>query len=180
MHIRTNRFLLRDFEEADATAFEDYHADPRSREFYGTEQANPSHARELMELFKSWAEERPRKNYQLAIARREPAQTLIGCCGLRAAESEPGRAELGIELAPAFWGRYRYALEVMQALAEFGFHDLGLQEIYGDTVSANGRIARLAESLGATAVVKPGPEWMAERSWYQVEWQISRERWKSG
>jgi [ribosomal protein S5]-alanine N-acetyltransferase len=46
-------------------------------------------------------------------------------------------AELGIELAPQFWSRYAYAIEVGQALIDFGFRDLGLQEIRGVSVSAN-------------------------------------------
>ncbi|MFC6634074.1 GNAT family N-acetyltransferase [Microbulbifer taiwanensis] len=179
MQISTKRFLLRYFEDAEVSAFVAYHADPRSHEFYGIEHRDPEHARKLLKLFKDWAEEVPRLNYQLAIIRRDVTQPLIGCCGLRTGESEPGRAELGIELAPDFWGRYRYALEIIQALVEFGFNKLGLREIYGGTVSENRRIARLAESLGATAEVKPGPAWMVERGWYQVEWRISRAQWRA-
>lgn len=130
-------------------------------------------------LFRSWAAERPRRNYQLAIIRRREPQQLVDCCGLRSAESAAGRAELGIELAPQYWGRYAYAIEVMRALAEFGFDRLELNEIYGSTVSVNARIARLAGSLGAVAVARPSPAWMLARGWSQVEWQITRERWQS-
>lgn len=178
MKIETRRFLLRDFEAEDWPAFEAYHADPRSAEFYGEAQSHPDHARELFELFSRWAGEEPRCNYQLAIVRRDAGQTLVGCCGLRRDEPTSPAAELGIELAPDYWGRYRYAVEVMVALAEFGFTGLELREIYGGTVSANSRIARLAESLGARAVVRPAPEWMAARGWQQVEWQIGREQWR--
>lgn len=148
MEITTRRFLLRDFVADDAPVFEAYHADPRSVEFYGVEETKPDHAKELIELFKTWAAELPRVNYQLAIIRRDETQTLVGCCGLRSADSESGKAELGIELAPAYWGRYGYAVEAMGALVEFDFAELGLQEIYGDTVSTNSRIVRLVESFG--------------------------------
>ena len=40
-------------------------------------------------------------------------------------------AELGIELAPQFLGRYAYGIEVGKALIEFGLHELGLKEIRG-------------------------------------------------
>jgi ribosomal-protein-alanine N-acetyltransferase len=180
VEILTNRFLLRDFEGKDAPEFEAYHADPRSMEFYGAEQAKPGHAKELFELFNSWAEQRPRLNYQLAIVRNEKPRTLIGCCGLRQAGSQPGMAELGIELAPEYWGRYKYAVEVMIALVEFGFDELELQEIYGSTVSANSRVARLVESFGATAVIQPTPAWMSRRGWRKVEWHVSRGQWESG
>jgi RimJ/RimL family protein N-acetyltransferase len=180
MQILTNRFLLRDFEPEDAPAFEAYHADPRSREFYEDDGAEPVHPRELLELFSTWAVERPRLNYQLAIVLRDGTRTLMGCCGLRSADSEPSQAELGVELAPAFWGRYGYAVEVMLALVEFGFANLNLREIYGITVSANSRIARLAETFGATAVLRPTPAWMSARGWSQIEWRATKEQWEEG
>ncbi|QEA39637.1 GNAT family N-acetyltransferase [Pistricoccus aurantiacus] len=178
MQLTTNRFLLRDFVDADLPAFAAYHADPRSTELYGPDETNPVLAAELIELFRTWAFETPRLNYQLAIIRR--GGTLVGCCGLRGKGAEPGRAELGVELAPEYWGRYGYALEVMKRLANFGFSDLELTEIYGSTVSANAKVARLAGSLGAVSVERPTPDWMVARGWRQIEWQISREQWQAG
>lgn len=179
MQILTTRFLLRDFVPADVPAFEAYHADPRTLELYGPAQATPGHAKQLLDLFRIWAEARPRLNYQLAIVRRDDVQILIGCCGLRTANTEPGKAELGIEMAPAYWGRYKYAIEVMQALIEFGFGTLELQEIYGRTVSANSRIGRLVASFGATAVNRPTPLWIAAKGWRQIEWKMTREHWEN-
>ena len=57
MEIVTKRFLLRDFVEGDFPAFAAYHADPRSLEFYGAEEAKPGHARELLDLIETWAGE---------------------------------------------------------------------------------------------------------------------------
>jgi ribosomal-protein-alanine N-acetyltransferase len=174
MELTTRRFLLRDFQEADAGAFVAYHSDPRSHEFYGSGHIAPG---ELLNLFESWATEQPRANYQLAIVQREEPRALVGCCGLRRAGAETGTAELGIELAPDYWGRYAYAIEVMRALVEFGFDALELDAIYGGTVSANSRIARLASAFGATAVVRPTPDWMLDKGWTQVEWRITRQQW---
>ena len=179
MEIVTKRFLLRDFIEDDAPAFEAYHADPRSLEFYGADEAKPGHAQELLEIFKNWAGEHPRRNYQLAILQRKEPHILVGCCGLRSADPEARKAELGIELAPNYWGRYGYAIEVMRALVEFGFGSLGLKEIYGGTVSANARIARLVGAFGAVAIARPTPAWMAARGWSRIEWQITRAQWES-
>ncbi len=179
MEILTRRFLLRDFLPEDAPAFKAYHADPRSLEFYGAEQATAGHAGELLDLFRAWAAELPRRNYQLAIVRRDTAQTLVGCCGLRSADALPGTAELGIELAPDYWGRYKYATEVLQSLARFGFDELGLQEVFGSTVSANRRMVRLLESSGATTIVGITPRWMSANGWTQVEWRLARADWNS-
>jgi ribosomal-protein-alanine N-acetyltransferase len=118
-------------------------------------RSKPGHARELIQLFRFWAAARPRLNYQLAIIQRNDPQALVGCCGVRCADSEPGTAELGIELALEYWGRYAYATEVLRGLVELGFGTLELQAIYGGTVSANTRVARLVSSFGATAVVRP-------------------------
>lgn len=60
--------------------------------------------------------------------------------------------ELGIELAPDYWGRYAYAIEVGRALLDSGFRQLRLEVISGSTVSTNARIARLAEWIGAEVV----------------------------
>jgi ribosomal-protein-alanine N-acetyltransferase len=180
MEIVTQRFVLRDFIEDDASAFEAYHADPRSLEFYGANEAKPGHAQDLLKMFRNWAGEHPRCNYQLAIIRRKEPAILVGCCGLRRAAAEANTAELGIELAPNYWGRYAYAIEVMRALVEFGFGCLGLKEIYGGTVSANVRMTHLASAFGAVARAQSTPAWMAARGWRRIEWQITRAQWESG
>jgi len=107
---------------------------------------------------------------------RKP-DVLVGCCGLRGGGCNAGEMELGIELAPNYWGRYAYAIEVGRALLDFGFRELRLDVISGSTVSANVRIARLAEWVGAEVVaVRPGSRWMSERGWSEVDWRITREQ----
>jgi ribosomal-protein-alanine N-acetyltransferase len=190
MEIVTPRFLLRDFVEADWPAFLAYHADPRYRASVGPDASNPERARRLFEAFQVWASEHPRLNYQLAIVRRREPQALVGCCGLRGADFEAGRAELGIELAPDYWGRYGYAVEVGRALLDFGFGRLGLREVTGVTGSANARVARLARWFRAETVgTRPetgqmsapgGTEtaWMSAQGSNETEWRITRERWE--
>ncbi|NJR51076.1 MAG: GNAT family N-acetyltransferase [Leptolyngbyaceae cyanobacterium CSU_1_3] len=180
MKIVTKRFLLRDFIQADEPAFFAYRADPRYAEFCSQEEVSPNHTCELLRLFKQWAAESPRCNYQLAIIDRRKPQELVGCCGLRQEHSDSDWAELGIELAPQFWGRYAYAIEIASALIEFGFRNLGLKEIRGVSISANLRVARLAQRYGFVAVdTRSSPDWMGERGWHQIEWQLKRESWES-
>jgi len=179
MDIVTKRFLIRDFIKEDEPAFFAYHADPRYAEFCAPEEVAPSYTRELLRLFSQWAAESPRRNYQFAIVDRRNSQEFIGCGGLRCEGYGCDRAELGIELAPQFWGRYAYAIEVAKALIEFGFCDLGLNEIRGVSVSANLRIARLAQRYGFVVVgTRPGSDWMEARGWSQTEWQLKRGSWK--
>ena len=87
--------------------------------------------------------------------------------------------DFGLELAPAYWGRYAYAIEVGRALLDFGFAELDLNAISGSTVSANTRIARLAQWIGAEVVAtRPGSSWMSEIGWSEVHWRIARAQWE--
>jgi ribosomal-protein-alanine N-acetyltransferase len=179
MEIVSRRFLLRDFTEAERPAFLTYQADPRYLAFSGSDKTGPDDAQRLFQTFRDWAFERPRRNYQLAILQRQEPRTLVGCCGLRGAGCEAGKAELGIELAPAYWSRHGYATEVTRALLEFAFGDLELQEIYGVSVDANARSERLAEWFGAEVVAtRAGAAWMSARGWHETVWRITRERWR--
>jgi [ribosomal protein S5]-alanine N-acetyltransferase len=179
MELLTSRFLLRDFMASDRAPFLAYQEDPRYLELHGAEEAAPSHAEALFEAFQHWGSERPRRNYQLAVARRHEPMSLVGCCGLRMHGCGQGRAELGVELAPDYWGRYAYALEISRALLDFGFDQLGLIEIFGITANSNDRVARLATWFGATVTAhRPGPLWMTACGWTEVEWQITRQDWE--
>ncbi len=177
--IGTRRFVLRDFTAADRVGFCAYHADPRYRVLFGPAEAENGSPEKLLARFAEWAEERPRRNYQLAVLRRD-SDTLIGCGGLRLASVVATTAEIGIELAPDYWGRFAYAIEISAALIDFGFGRLGLSEIVGPTQSANTRVIRLAEWFGATLVAnRPGPGWMRAKGWSEIEWRIRREDWES-
>jgi [ribosomal protein S5]-alanine N-acetyltransferase len=178
MEIVTQRFLLRDFIPADEPAFSAYRADPRSTEFCAAAEVTRSFSRELLQRFSQWAAEFPRRHYQLAVVDRRSSQ-LVGCAGLRREQNNSDWAELGIELASQFWGRYAYAIEIAAALIEFGFRDLDLQEIRGISVSANRRVTRLAQRYGFVAIsTPPSPDWMKERGWHHIEWQLTRQIWK--
>jgi [ribosomal protein S5]-alanine N-acetyltransferase len=144
MEITTRRFLLREFTDEDGPAFLAYQSDPRYTQFCAPGEVGDDHARALLGHFREWAAERPRRNYQLAISAIRRPQDLMGCCGLRCEGYGPAQAEMGIELAPRYWGRYAYAIEIASALIDFGFTTLGLSEVRGISVSVNFRVARLA------------------------------------
>jgi ribosomal-protein-alanine N-acetyltransferase len=178
--ISTGRFLMRDFTAGDGRGFRAYHADPRYRALFGSAEAQDGDAEQLLARFAAWAEERPRRNYQLAVVRRDRNAVLVGCCGLRRAAAAARAAEMGLELAPDHWGRFGYAVEIAYAVIEFGFRELGLAEITGPTQSGNARAMRLAEWFGATlAVRRPGPNWMRANGWSEVEWRLRRENWRA-
>ncbi len=154
--LTTSRLVLRDFTPEDEAAFIGYRADP-------------AEGRELIERFAAWRRAEPRLNFQVAICRRDAASTLIGCCGLRREGLAAGVAEFGLELAPAWQGRNRYAIEIAEAMLAHGFGPLDLEEIVSNTTEANERIHRLARWYGATLA-----------SWGEGKalWCFSRASWR--
>jgi RimJ/RimL family protein N-acetyltransferase len=154
MKIATRRLLLRDFVPDDLAALAAYHADPRYRESYPPGEDRPD---ELLQRFLTWAAEKPRRNYQLAIDRHG----LIGCVGVRT--EGPGHAEFGIELAPAEWKK-GYATEAARAILAFGFRDLGLEEIRAVSSPQNDRAARLVQRLGFRRIDADG----------RIEWRLDQ------
>lgn len=136
--LSTRRLVLRDFTPEDEAAFIAYRADP-------------AEGQELVERFATWRRAVPRLNFQVAICRRDEGTTLIGCCGLRREGLADGTAEFGLELAPAWQGRYRYAMEITEAMLAHGFDTLGLDEILSNTTEDNVRVHRLARWYGATS-----------------------------
>ncbi|KAA9327482.1 GNAT family N-acetyltransferase [Hymenobacter busanensis] len=58
-----------------------------------------------------------------------------------------GHIELGYRLLPAYWGR-GYATEMGRALVEYGFQELGLQQIVGITAPDNLASQHVLEKCG--------------------------------
>jgi RimJ/RimL family protein N-acetyltransferase len=187
MELVTPRLRLRDFIDTDAPAFVAYHADPRSAQFYAPGEAAPGSARQLLDVFRGWAIEQPRRNYQLAITLLQPGhapassassgEKVIGTIGLRGEGLVAHHAEFGLELAPAAWG-HGYAAEAARAFLTFGFRHLDLTDVVGVSVSANLRVARLVRGLGfVESGTRPGAGWMQGHGWHHVEWWLTRQAW---
>lgn len=183
MQLSTKRFLLRDFVSSDGGALYTYQSDPRYGEFYAPEELSREKTAALLQLFMVWAEAEPRLNYQLAVVALDNPGELLGCAGLRAEGYAVGEAELGIELAPKVWGRYRYAIEIAEALLDFGFSELGLQTVIGISIDANSRVSKLAKHYGfelsppKEEAAKAESEWLQSKGWKATYWRLSRERW---
>lgn len=173
--IEAERYLLRDFREADRRAFMAYQMDPRYVSLYDFDPSDTRRASDLFDLFVAWQSAVPRRNFQLGIFDQRSGD-LYGCAGLRKTTDET--AVLGLEIAPAYWGRFALAVDASAALIDHGFHVLQLTRIMGDTASGNTRIEKLARWFGATLVAKrKGPEWMRTRGFHEVDWAIDRDAW---
>lgn len=174
---RAPRLTLRDFEERDRAPFVAYQLDRRYRALYDLDD-DPRRPNELFDLFLRWQTETPRNNLQLGIF--DASGELCGCAGLRLRPDDPGSAVMGIELAPAQWGRYRVAVDAIAALLTHGFTVLRLDAVVGQTSTGNTRVERLARFFGARVTGRrDGDEWMTTRGWQELDWTIRREAWEA-
>jgi RimJ/RimL family protein N-acetyltransferase len=108
MELTEGRVLLREFVDKDVGALLAIHADPRLLRYYAPELATLDHARMLVDTFMKWANEQPRRNFQLAIIERD-SNTLLGSCGVRRLGCLKGQAEFGIGIDANWWGRWHRA-----------------------------------------------------------------------
>lgn len=157
--IITNRFMLRDFQPADIDQFSAYQTDSAFAIFHHESELGEAHARRVFRLFLDWQKPTPRRNHQFAISFLNDESSLIGSCGVRMDGCAPGDAVFGVELARPYWGRYRYAQEISEALISWAFDELKLSALIADTAFDNTAVARLAESAGFVRTHADDKQW---------------------
>lgn len=177
--LRTPRLVLRPWRDADDDAFAAMFADPAVMEFLPA--AGRAEIDAFIQRIKThfaahgfgwWAVEVP------GVA------PFIGYVGLTVPRFDAHfmpAVEIGWRLASAHWGK-GYATEGARAALEFGFTQLGLDEIVSFTVPANARSLRVMERLGMTHDPADDfdhprlPEGHALRR--HVLYRLCRERWR--
>jgi RimJ/RimL family protein N-acetyltransferase len=176
MQLQGQRILLREFRNDDVDALEAIHSDPRVLRYYAPEVATRAHAQMLVAQFIEWANESPRRNFQLAVVTAD-AGALLGSCGVRSKNCAPGKAEFGIGLGSSSWGK-GIAQEAARLILDYAFIELGFDEIYGVGVAENEAVAKFARRLGmASCPARERPAWMRERNWNAMEWVLTRAAW---
>jgi RimJ/RimL family protein N-acetyltransferase len=144
--IATERLLLRPWHASDLAAFAEMNADPAVMEHFpavlGKEESDALASRIQSQLehhgWGLWAVEIPR------------VTPFAGFIGLDTPEFDAHFTpctEIGWRLARAFWGR-GYASEGAEAVLEFAFDTLGLDEIVSFTSESNVRSRRVMERIG--------------------------------
>ncbi len=154
--LTTERLLLRDARQGDELALASYHADPRYLAHYSSAPDTLAIVNKAI----AWAKETPRQNYQLMIELRETRQ-VMGCVGLRQTAARVGAAEIGIELAPDYWGM-GLASEAAGEIMRFASMTLGLETLVSKTSPANLPAHALLGSLGFIPGVTRSGAWVFE------------------
>jgi ribosomal-protein-alanine N-acetyltransferase len=75
------------------------------------------------------------------------SDTVVGLFGFHNWNTYHRRAEVGYDLARAYWGQ-GIASEALRAIVRFGFEQMNLNRIYAATIADNHESVRLLERLG--------------------------------
>ena len=144
--LRTQRLLLRPWRAEDREPFAAMNADPTVMEYFpATLSRDKSDA--LAERIDSDIQ---RLGYGFWAAEIPGEAAFIGFVGIVAANSDMPFApaiEIGWRLAKEHWGR-GVASEGARAAADFGFEELGLEQIVALTAAGNARSRRVMDRLG--------------------------------
>jgi RimJ/RimL family protein N-acetyltransferase len=145
--IRTERLILRNWEDRDRDLFHRINSDDRVMEFFPFRR-NRAQADAVMNRMR---QDISTHGFGWTAAEIAATGTCIGFVGLHAAEIEPlipaGTIEIGWRLAPEFWG-HGYVTEAAEALLDYGFDALDRDEIISFAVWNNVRSTAVMQRLG--------------------------------
>ncbi|MDH6232525.1 RimJ/RimL family protein N-acetyltransferase [Mesorhizobium soli] len=145
--IRTERLILRNWEERDRELFHRINSEPAVMEFFPFRRDRAQADAKMDQI----SAEIAAQGYGWTAVEIAATGQCIGFFGLHDVEIEPvapaGSIEIGWRLAPEFWG-HGYVTEAATALLDFGFDKLGKPEVVSFAVTNNKRSRAVMERLG--------------------------------
>jgi RimJ/RimL family protein N-acetyltransferase len=145
--IRTERLILRQWQDRDRSLFHRINSDDRVMEFFPARRTREQ-SDELLDMLR---DEIDREGFGFAAIELAATGECIGFAGLHedsVMSSWPaGTIEIGWRLAPEYWGK-GYVTEAAEAWLAFGFETLSLDEIVSFAVWNNFRSTAVMERLG--------------------------------
>ncbi len=169
--IETERLILRPMREADATALFEISQDPEVVRFVGDRHV-PT-LQEAWRMVAGWIGHWALRGYgQWAIEERESGR-FIGRAGIINPADWPG-PEVGYLLGRQFWGR-GYATEAARAAMDWGFREIGFEDLISLIDPANHASIAVATRLGE--VLRGETEIMGH---HVLVYGITRANWVAG
>ena len=145
--MRTERLILRNWEDRDRELFHRINSDELVMEFFPFRRTR-AEAEAKMDEFRAWVDE---DGYGFAAAEIAATGECIGFVGITGTEDidvlPAGTIEIGWRLAPEFWGK-GYVTEAAEAWLAYGFETLDLDEIVSFAVYENHRSTAVMKRLG--------------------------------
>jgi RimJ/RimL family protein N-acetyltransferase len=163
--LETERLILREFEENDRQAIQEYASDPEVVRYIGWGPNTEKDTQEFLQRAFDRQREQPRTEYELAVVLKAENR-LIGGGGIYI-NPDHKEAELGYTLNRRFWGQ-GYATEAARAFVAFGFEELGLHRVYATCDPANTASARVMEKID---MQREGH--LREHRWMKGRWRDS-------
>jgi RimJ/RimL family protein N-acetyltransferase len=180
--LRTERLILRNWQERDRELFHRINSDDRVMEFFPFRR-DRAQADAVMDRM---SDNILRDGYGWTATEIAATGECIGFVGLNPADIVPivpfGTLEIGWRLAPEYWGK-GFVTEAARAWLRVAFDDLGRKEIISFAVWNNVRSTAVMERLGMSRdpvefkhplVPDTHPELQRH-----VLYRLSRERWRA-
>ena len=124
--LNTERLHLRKMNVADSPYLYKIWSDPDVTKFMNIENfTHEDQAIEIIEILDELAQDQ--KAIRFTIIERQ-SNKIIGSCGFNSIDFESEKAEIGYEIAKAYWGK-GYAPESINALLNYAFQTLELNRI---------------------------------------------------
>lgn len=150
--IRTERLLIRNWEDHDRDLFFRINSDERVMAFFPFRRTR-AEADAFLDRLRSSIE---RDGFGFTALENRETGACMGFAGLHkdsvVPSLPPDTIEIGWRLAPEYWGK-GYVTEAATALLGFGFRDLGLDEIVSFAVWNNDRSTAVMKRIG----MRPDP-----------------------
>lgn len=144
--LQTDRLLLRQWRDADLEPFARLNADPRVTAFFPA----PIGRADSDTAVQRWRHQIAERGWGLWATELRRSGELIGFVGLQIPAAPlpfSPCVEVGWRLAHEHWG-HGYATEGARAALQFGFDELGLDQIVAFTALGNGRSSAVMRRLG--------------------------------
>lgn len=145
--IRTERLILRNWEERDRDLFHRINSDAKVMEFFGMQRSRA----ESDALFDKLRDNINRDGFGFTAAEIAATGECIGFIGINPTDLAPilpkGTIEIGWRLAPEYWGN-GYVTEASNAWLAFCFETLGVDQVVSFAVWNNNRSTAVMKRLG--------------------------------
>ncbi|MGA4518619.1 GNAT family N-acetyltransferase [Solibacillus silvestris] len=142
--LNTKRLYLRRMEPSDSPSLFKIWSDPHVTEFMNISSfTHETQAKEMIELLEGLAQ--AGKAVRFSMIERD-SNEIIGTCGFNAIDFDNAKAEIGYDIAKAYWGM-GFAPEGISALLDCAFGTLKLNRIEAKVEPANVNSIKVLQKL---------------------------------
>lgn len=145
--LKSQRLLLRRMEVSDSHSLFKIWSDPDVSKFMNISSfTHEAQAKEMIQLLEELTQASKAIRFSMIELK---SNEIIGTCGFNSIDFENAKAEIGYDIAKAYWGN-GYAPEGISAILNYGFETLKLNRIEAKVEPANVNSIKVLEKLHFT------------------------------